>query len=234
MKGWTVTTEATKSTTAREIYLHDNHHPNHQDTNTIIDIHGSKKSVATMAMTTELYRANQQLKRKGGRPPTPAVEYALELPKGFRPTVKQWRLILGDVMTSVAEVCSVEIDALAPITRAVLHKQDQTIKRNSKGRIIGSGDHCHVVVGKFTKEGIYLRNLQRKTCTNAVKAAFTRSVLNRCGFDWQAYAHVEGLTIEAKNSVTIQLTKNPAINELFFSKLLDTVLTDLVHFHASL
>lgn len=202
MKGWTVTTEASYSTTGRENYFLDSKHRNHINTERIIEVAGGRSSAILMSASAEMYRATQRLNRRGGRPPTTeAIEFALELPKGLRPTDDQWKLIVNDVVLQIAATCNVNVKEIEKTVRAVVHQQDQTIKRNQRtGRIIGSGDHCHLLVGKFTTNGKYLRNLQRKTCTNAVKAAFSGAVLKHCKFDWQDYAKREGIAISTKNN----------------------------------
>jgi hypothetical protein len=210
MKGWTVTTSASTSTTGREIYFMDAKHPNHIKTEKILEVFGSPKSAMMMSASAELYRAQQRLKRRGGRPPSSeAVEFVLELPKGLRPTEKEWRAIVADVMKEVAETCDIaDVAKLSQTTRAVVHQQDQTITRDKKtGRITGSGDHCHLMIGKFTPKALYLRNLQRKTCTNAVKAAFSKATLLHCKFDWEEYASREGIAITTKNTYSKRSNK---------------------------
>lgn len=209
MKGWTVTTKAATSTTGREHYFFDKNHRNHKKTEAYLAVRGAPESAVWMSAAAELYRAKQRLKRKGGRPPTSeAIEFCMELPKGFRPTAKQWKLIVGDVVREVADACGVDVAGLASTVRAVVHQQDQTIVRDERtGRIRGSGDHCHLLIGKFDLRGEYLRDLQRKKCTAVVKAAFNEATLTHCDFDWKEYARREAIEISTKNGYSKRTDK---------------------------
>ncbi|WP_189618557.1 hypothetical protein, partial [Oceanisphaera arctica] len=75
-----------------------------------------------------------------------------------------------------------EPNQIAPTSRAILHQQKQD------GSKQGTGDHCHIVIGKFTQDGEYLRNLQRKTVTAKMKQSFNAAVKHYCGYDWTEYA----------------------------------------------
>lgn len=202
MKGWTVTTQAAASAIRREIYLTDTEHRNHiHRTEQIIPIHGSKQHSLNMVLAAESYKNKKILARRAGRNPSgEAIEFCLELPRGYRPTPTQWKAILADVMTQIANCCEIDRKALVGTTRAVLHRQKQDIERTDVGRRRFSGDHLHLLIGKFTLDGRYLRNLQRKTCTNVVKASFNDAVLKHCGFDWRQYAIEEGLEIQSQNA----------------------------------
>lgn len=186
MKGWTVTTRSTKNGASglagREFYFFNKNDKNHKSTEEIISIHGNDKHIENMALAGAKYAAKQKLARKGGRPPSSyAVEFVLTLPKGPRPTPKQWHKVLISSLKQLAKHCDVDLKELAPITRAVLHRQAQ----DGTGK--GTGDHVHVLVGKFTNDGKYLRNLQRKTATRAIKDGYNAAMLEHVGLNWKTY-----------------------------------------------
>lgn len=226
MKGWTVRTESTKNrgqgVAGREIYLHNHAHPNHANTERIIDIWGSEQHMQRIAYSGESYAAHQAAKGKGGRPPSSyAIELTLNLPKKYRPTDQQWLEIMKDTVRALAKVCEVDVKQLASVTRAVLHQQNQTPDLDPRtGRERGTGDHLHLCVGKFTpptpqgQQGRYLRNLQRKTATNAVKQAFNEATLKHCGYDWTEYRNHKLKAQEHANKRTVPTWKVKAAREL--------------------
>ncbi|GAA06973.1 hypothetical protein [Photobacterium leiognathi] len=187
MKGWTVRTEATKNgskgVASREMYLSNTKHRNHRNTERIQPIFGGDRTMSNISYAGESYAAKQKANGKGGRPPSSyAVEFTLNLPKGYRPDDKQWRKIVEHCLRETAKACGVEPNQIAPTSRAILHQQKQD------GSKQGTGDHCHVVIGKFTQDGTYLRNLQRKTVTAKMKQSFNAAVKHYCGYDWTEYA----------------------------------------------
>lgn len=187
MKGWTVRTEATKNgskgVASREIYLSNTKHPNHRNTERIQPIFGNDRTMNNISYSGESYAAKQAANGKGGRPPSSyAIEFTLNLPKGYRPDDKQWRQIVEHCLRETAKACGIEPRQLANTSRAILHQQKQD------GSEKGTGDHCHIVIGKFTQDGTYLRNLQRKTVTAKMKQSFNAAVKHYCGYDWTEYA----------------------------------------------
>lgn len=179
MKGWTVRTEATKNgskgVAGREVYL--------SNTERIQPIFGNDRTMSDISYAGESYAAKQAAKGKGGRPPSSyAIEFTLNLPKGYRPDDTQWRKIVEHCLKETAKACGVEPKQIAPTSRAILHQQKQD------GSKQGTGDHCHIVFGKFTQDGTYLRNLQRKTVTAKMKHSFNAAVKHYCGYDWTEYA----------------------------------------------
>lgn len=187
MKGWTVRTEATKNgskgVAGREVYLSNTKHPNHRNTDRIQPIFGNDRTMSDISYAGESYAAKQAAKGKGGRPPSSyAIEFTLNLPKGYRPDDTQWRKIVEHCLKETAKACGVEPKQIAPTSRAILHQQKQD------GSKQGTGDHCHIVIGKFTQDGTYLRNLQRKTVTAKMKQSFNAAVKHYCGYDWTEYA----------------------------------------------
>lgn len=187
MKGWTVRTEATKNgsrgVAGREVYLSNKDHPNHRNTERIQPIFGNDRTMSNISYAGESYAAKQAANGKGGRPPSSyAIEFTLNLPKGYRPDDTQWRKIVEHCLKETAKVCGVEPKQIAATSRAILHQQKQD------GSTQGTGDHCHIVIGKFTQDGEYLRNLQRKTVTAKMKQSFNAAVKHYCGYDWTEYA----------------------------------------------
>ncbi|MEZ9302408.1 hypothetical protein AB4137_04395 [Vibrio breoganii] len=187
MKGWTVRTEATKNgskgVAGREVYLSNTKHPNHRNTERIQPIFGNDRTMNNISYSGESYAAKQKANGKGGRPPSSyAIEFTLNLPKGYRPDDKQWRKIVEHCLKETAKVCGVEPKQLGNTSRAILHQQKQD------GSKQGTGDHCHIVIGKFCQDGTYLRNLQRKTVTARMKQSFNQAVKHYCGYDWTEYA----------------------------------------------
>ena len=187
MKGWTVRTQATKNgskgVASREVYLNNDKHQNHRNTERIHPIFGNEKTMSKISYYGESYAAKQAANGKGGRPPSSyAIEFTLNLPKGYRPDDTQWRKIVVHCLRQTAIVCGVEPKQIALTSSAILHQQKQD------GSKQGTGDHCHIVIGKFTQDGEYLRNLQRKTVTAKMKESFNKAVKHYCGYDWTEYA----------------------------------------------
>ena len=181
LKNWTVITEATKDVMAREHYLLNKRHRNHKQTENIVNIYGTAKQSLNILRNCERYKLKQAAKRKGGRPPTEAIEFCFTLPKSYRPTASQWRKILKILMVSLASHLNISTSQLTTIVRAVVHQQDQNVE------LKGSGDHMHVVVGKFTDDLTYLSELQRKSTTRLLKTSFNNAVLKAVGIDHRTY-----------------------------------------------
>ncbi|WP_146146584.1 hypothetical protein [Photobacterium leiognathi] len=180
MKGWTVRTEVVKNKAEglakREFYLTDKDHSNHKNTSAIIELLGSEKTVEHIANFVYRYNKCKTLNQEKGRKVESfAVEFTLNLPKIYSPTLKQWTLIVEHCLADIANACNIEKKELINISRAVLHQQEK------------KGDHIHLLVGKVTVDNIYLRNLQRKCVTNAVKESFNMATKKYCGIDWVYY-----------------------------------------------
>ncbi|MDW1824032.1 hypothetical protein R7P67_03300 [Vibrio sp. Vb0937] len=171
---------------AREHYLINESHRNHKHTEKIISIFGSETQSLNILRNCERYKLKQASKRQGGRPPTEAVEFCLTLPKGIRPTQQQWRQILNKLMFTLAIHLDVPTSKLAPIVRAVLHQQNHDVA------IKGTGDHMHVVIGKFTNDLIYLAELQRKSATRLLKTAYNNAVYDVVGISHKSYRLQKG------------------------------------------
>ncbi|AYO18417.1 hypothetical protein D0812_20785 [Vibrio owensii] len=171
---------------AREHYLINESHRNHKHTEKIISIFGSETQSLNILRNCERYKLKQASKRQGGRPPTEAVEFCLTLPKGVRPTQQQWRQILNKLMFTLAIHLDVPTSKLASIVRAVLHQQNHDVA------IKGTGDHMHVVIGKFTNDLIYLAELQRKSTTRLIKTAYNNAVYDIVGISHKSYRLQKG------------------------------------------
>ncbi|WP_241901810.1 hypothetical protein [Vibrio cyclitrophicus] len=195
LKNWTVITQATLDVMAREHYLLNKRHRNHKQTEKIINIYGSAKQSLNILRNCERYKLKQAAQRRGGRPPRQSVEFVFTLPKKIRPTPQQWRKIFNKLMVNLASHLNIPTSQLAPIVRAVLHQQDQ----NPVSK--GSGDHIHVVAGKFTNNLTYLKELQRKSTTRLLKVAFNDAVLDIVGIDHRSYVPSKSYDGVAKNRV---------------------------------
>lgn len=182
IKNWTVTAERTKSASARESYFHNVKHPNHKKTERIIDIAGSMDTTLNIIRNTEKRRLETALKGKGGRPPTEAVEFVLTLPKGIRPSTKQWQEMITKVVIDTAKKMVIPSNKFNGIVRAVLHQQ----KQDNVGKK-GSGDHVHMMIGKFTNDGMYLPKLQQIGVLHTIKNSFNAAMLQTMRIDHKTY-----------------------------------------------
>jgi hypothetical protein len=195
LRNWTVITETTRDVMAREHYLLNTEHRNHRHTEQIINLFGSAKQSLNILRNCERYKLKQAAKRKGGRPPTQSVEFVCTLPKGIRPSETQWRQILNMIMKDLANHLNVSTKQLAPIVRAVVHRQNQD--PNTRG----SGDHIHIITGKFTDDLTYLAELQRKSTTRLFKSTFNTAVLEVAGVDHRTYKPQKQYTGKASKRV---------------------------------
>ncbi|WP_300181559.1 hypothetical protein [uncultured Aliivibrio sp.] len=218
MKGWTVKTKATKNRSdgiaAREIYLHNKNAESHKKTEVIGRVWGNDNTMATIAYNGTSAAAKLKAKGKGGRPAESfAMEFTLNLPKGYRPSGEQWKAIAKQMFIDVAAKLGTSAETISKQTYAVVHRQDQTLEYDSMGREVGTGDHMHVVIGKFTPEGSCLRDLQRKTITHVVKDSFNNSTM-KMGLDWTQYRDHKLQAQEHANKRTVPTWKIKAAREL--------------------
>lgn len=187
LKNWTVTTEpvreGAKGVMTRELYLLSTSHKNHKYTEQIVSLVGSPQTSQLIALRGEQFKTTQLMLRARGRPLSSyAMEFCLTLPRGFRPSVNDWRLIVGDCCRDLArhlKLTHSETIVFKKVIRAVLHQQPQ-YGRN------GSGDHVHLIIGKVL-EGRVLKNLQKKAATKLIKTAFNAAVLKHCQIDHRLY-----------------------------------------------
>jgi hypothetical protein len=195
IKNWTITAEGTKSASAREVYLNDKKHPNHKNTEGYLDVFGSDNTTLNIIRNTERHKLETARKRKGGRPPLEATEFVMTFPKGIRPDKEQWKRMLGMVLIDVAKSVGVERKDLAQVCRAVAHQQDQNPDKK------GSGDHMHVMLGRFTNDGKYLRKLQSKSTLYRMKQSFNLAALEVMGVNHATYEPVKTYQGVAKRRV---------------------------------
>lgn len=187
LKNWTVTTQSVKNAAfgvmTREVYLTSITHKNHKDTECIIELIGSQKTSQRIALKGEQFRANQIAHRRRGRPLSSyAVEFCLTLPRGIRPSVEQWKLVLNDCCKALSKQLNLNEQELAEfkyLVRAVLHQQPQMGK-------LGAGDHVHLMIGKVVANRI-LKDIQRKQSTKLIKTSFNAAILKHCCIDHKLY-----------------------------------------------
>ncbi len=210
IKNWTVTAQSTKSAAAREQYLNNMSHKNHKNTERIFSVWGSVDTTANIIRNAEKRRLETSLKGKGGRPPSEAMEFVLTLPKGIRPDQTQWKKMSQKVVIDIAKRIDIPPEEFVGITRAVVHQQEQTGKR-------GSGDHMHLVLGKFTNSGKYLPDLQRKGVLHTIKVSFNAAVREVMGVDHSTYEAKKNYEGVAKKKAPQWKTKaareHEALNE---------------------
>lgn len=195
IKNWTITAEGTKSASAREVYLNDKKHPNHKNTEGYLHVFGSDNTTLNIIRNTERHKLETARKRKGGRPPLEATEFVMTFPKGIRPDKEQWKRMLGMVLLDVAKSVGVDRKDLAQICRAVAHQQDQSPDKK------GAGDHMHVMIGRFTNDGKYLRKLQSKSTLYRMKQSFNLAALEVMGVNHATYEPVKAYKGKAKKRV---------------------------------
>lgn len=195
LKNWTVTAQSTKSAAAREIYFHNKNDRSHKNTEAMIDIFGSPDTTINIIRNAEAHKLKTAMKRKGGRPPTEAMEFVFTLPKGpqFRPTKEQWQEITKRILLDMAKTLGVPPVAFKGIVRAVCHQQEQSLRESGN-----AGDHVHVMVGKFTNNGMYLRDLQKKGVIYAAKNSFNAAVYDTIGVDHKTYKAQKNLNAKKR------------------------------------
>ena len=180
IQNWTVIAQSTKSAAAREIYLLDANHRNHKRTEAILNVYGNKEQTLNIIRNTERHKLKTAEKRRGGRPPSEGCEFVLAFPKSIRPTDQQWREIFRRIIPTIANSCDVRKSDLKHICRAVVHKQQQDGRK-------GSGDHLHLLLGKFTNKGQYLRKLQHRSTLKQIKQSFNLAALEVLGINNETY-----------------------------------------------
>ncbi|MEH0373032.1 hypothetical protein [Vibrio mimicus] len=194
IKNWTVTVESVKNINAREIYLNDKKHFNHRKTENIFSVFGSDRTSLNINYQCEKYKLKKAKEGKGGRPPTPAMEFVFTLPKQIRPTQEQWRNILKRIIHNIASSLRVPASEFNGIVRAVTHQQAQDQER-------GSGDHMHVIIGKYTNNGLYLRELQKRGVIRTSKLSFNDAVKTELGISNYDYIPTKNYENSAKKRV---------------------------------
>ncbi|MFN1552096.1 hypothetical protein [Vibrio natriegens] len=176
IKNFTLITQAVKNgfdgVINRERYFLSYNHPNHSNTEEIIEIIGSRQTSINIATNGERYKLKQKIRReRRGRPISSyAVEFCLTLPKGYRPTKDQWNKVLKECICALSyhlNLSDKDKKEFYSNVRAVCHRQLQ------EGR--GTGDHVHLLVGKVVN-GTVITELQKKSTTKTIKVAFNQAV----------------------------------------------------------
>jgi hypothetical protein len=171
----------------RERYLLSEQHANHKHSDALISLIGCAETSHRIALAGEKFRLEQQIKRKGGRPLSSyAMEYCLTLPKGYRPSIEQWRAMTSDCCIKLAKYCKLtktEFTQFRQQIRAVLHQQKQEGQK-------GTGDHVHLIIGKVVGKRV-LKELQKKGATKLLKQTFNYAVLQHVGIDHKSYEPIE-------------------------------------------
>lgn len=173
----------------------DKEHPNHKHTEEILDVFGSDKAVKNIIRNCHERKLENLIKGKGGRPPSEAMEFVFTLPKGIRPEKDQWKEMIRGVMTDVAKKMGLSGSEFDGIVRGVVHRQsqDESIK--------GSGDHMHLMIGKFTNDNKHLPELQRKGVLYVMKESFNKQMREVMGVDHRLYEPKKGYGGLAKKRV---------------------------------
>ncbi|MEZ9073152.1 hypothetical protein AB4086_17335 [Vibrio splendidus] len=176
IKNFTLITQSVKNgfdgVLTREKYFLSSNHPNHSKTEEILDVIGSSKTSQSIAINGERYRLHQKVRdNRRGRPISSyAMEYCLTLPKGYRPSKEQWRAIVKDCVCSLASHLR-----LSEGDKTLFYKQVRAVCHRQNQQGLGAGDHVHLLIGKVINN-VVLTELQRKSSTTTIKAAFNQAV----------------------------------------------------------
>ncbi|MGR5144853.1 hypothetical protein ACQKPX_24745 [Photobacterium sp. DNB23_23_1] len=184
IKNWTVTVEATKSVAAREVYFENKDEPSHADSIDLKCIWGGQANSMRMITLCEQAKAKQRAKRKGGRPPTAAVEFVFVLPSDLdeNGTDEQWKELTKDMIRSLGRSVGVDPNELSKVCRGSLHREPQTSSED-----VTKGTHIHLMVGKILPNGTPMPKLQQKKALHEVKQAFNASVFKHLGHNYEMY-----------------------------------------------
>lgn len=190
----------------------DMKHPNHEHTDEIMSVFGGNEAVKNIIRNCHERKLQNLVKGKGGRPPSEAMEFVLTLPKGIRPEKEQWRKMINDVMGDVAKKMGVSGDDFKGIVRGVVHRQSQD------KAIKGSGDHMHLMIGKFTNDNKHLPDLQRKGVLHVMKESFNKQMREVMGIDNRTYEPSKGYNGIAKKKAPQWKVKAARKNEALVAK----------------
>ena len=183
IKNWTVTAETVRSAAAREVYFENKDEPSHADSISLTPIGGQQATMRIIRLCEEA-KAKQRVARKGGRPPTAAMEFVFVLPSDLdeNGTDEEWKKVAGDMVSSLARSVGVDPKQLAQVCRGSLHREPQTSHEEST-----KGNHLHLMVGKILPNGTPMPRLQQKKALHEVKQAFNDSVLRHLGHSHEMY-----------------------------------------------
>ena len=115
IKNWTVSVETVKSVGTREVYFENENEPSHANTLSMTPIFGNKAHSMLIQQKCEEAKAEQRIARKGGRPPTPALEFVFVLPSDVdvSGTDEDWQRITYDMVKDLANTVGVDPRELA-------------------------------------------------------------------------------------------------------------------------
>lgn len=187
MKTFVVITKPIKNGSAgivaRERYLKSEKHPNHTNTEAILNVVGNEATSKRIIVAGEQYKLNKMLSsnRRGRQVSSIAMEFCLSLPQGYRPTKEQWRSIARDCCKALADhlkLAGSDRKEFYSLVRGVCHQQKQT---GTKG-----GDHLHLICSKIVGNRV-LRELQKKGATALLKQAFTNAITTHVGISIDDY-----------------------------------------------
>lgn len=184
IKNWTVTVETVKSVGARECYFENKDEPSHENSVSLTAICNDERASMRMIKLCEQAKAKQRQARKGGRPPTAAMEFVFALPSDLpdNGTDQDWIGITKDMIKSLAESVGADPNELVKVCRGSLHREPVTDSENAT-----KGTHLHLMVGKILPDGTPMPKLQQSKALYAVKQAFNDSVLDRLGHSHEMY-----------------------------------------------
>ncbi|HCE1526055.1 TPA: hypothetical protein NGR28_004605 [Vibrio parahaemolyticus] len=184
IKNWTVTVETVKSVAAREVYFENKDEPSHADSLSLTKIWNGESASMRMMTLCEQAKAKQKAARKGGRPPTAAVEFVFVLPSDLEQNGSDddWKELTKDMIRSLARSLDVDPNDLSKVCRGSLHREPQTSSEDAT-----KGTHLHLMVGKILPNGTPMPKLQQKKALHEVKQAFNASVLKHLGHSHEMY-----------------------------------------------
>ena len=184
IKNWTVTIETVKSVAAREVYFENKDEPSHANSESLTRIWGNESTSMRMITLCEQAKTKQRAKRKGGRPPTAAVEFVFVLPSDLEQNGSDddWKELTKDMIRSLARSLDVDPNDLSKVCRGSLHREPQTSSEDAT-----KGTHLHLMVGKILPNGTPMPKIQQKKALHEVKQAFNASVLRHLGHSHEMY-----------------------------------------------
>lgn len=143
-------------------YIHDQNRPSHKHT-IIKPIISGTKLVNAYDERREM-RINQGI--RGGGVSNHATRFIIAIPKEIsHPTFDQWKIILTEIITSVADRNGLDRKELAKHCEAVIHDESQS----------GKNSHIHLVMSNIINCE-FVKGITQFRTTHAIKMALNRSV----------------------------------------------------------
>lgn len=166
IKNFTVKTRQVKKGKAglnRQLrYIHDQNRPSHKHTIIKPLLSGSKLVNAY----DERREMRMKLHLRGGGVSNHATRFIIALPSEYgHPTADQWKSILAEIITSVAEINGLDRRELAKHCEAVLHDESQS----------GKNSHIHLVMSNIINCTV-IKGITQYRTTHGIKMAFNRAV----------------------------------------------------------